>query len=118
MPPLKRSTSISEIAPVDGTKRIRLDPEVEATAEFMPNLAGASPALRPIDVSPALSAAGLTFAIPSAPTVPLEQERNPIAPCGSCTEWLKKVAAVNPDLKIITFTNEDCDYVYERSVPT
>jgi hypothetical protein len=35
-------------------------------------------------------------------------ERNPLGPCGSCIEWLKKIAEVNPDFKIITFTDSSC----------
>jgi cytidine deaminase len=44
------------------------------------------------------------------------ETRNPIAPCGACAEWLKKIAEVNPDFKIITFTDSTCDRVYVRSV--
>jgi hypothetical protein len=25
---------------------------------------------------------------------------NPIAPCGACNEWLRKIAEVNPDFKV------------------
>ncbi len=41
---------------------------------------------------------------------------NPTAPCGSCNEWLKKIAESNPDFKVITFTDETCDFVYINSV--
>lgn len=41
---------------------------------------------------------------------------NPISPCGSCIEWLKKVEEVNPDLAVVTFTDTSCKRVYIRNV--
>lgn len=41
---------------------------------------------------------------------------NPLPPCGSCTEWLRKIAEVNPDFKVLTFTDTSCSYVFVRSV--
>jgi hypothetical protein len=41
---------------------------------------------------------------------------NPKAPCGSCAEWLKKVAESNPDLKVITFADTTCEEVFVRSI--
>jgi cytidine deaminase len=41
---------------------------------------------------------------------------NPIAPCGACTEWLKKIAEVNPDLKIVMFEDTTCETVFVRSI--
>jgi cytidine deaminase len=43
-------------------------------------------------------------------------ERNPINPCGSCNEWLKKVAEVNPDFKVVTFTSTDCSTCFVKAV--
>ncbi|XP_063933228.1 uncharacterized protein LOC135145028 isoform X2 [Zophobas morio] len=43
-------------------------------------------------------------------------ERNPLGPCGSCIEWLKKIAEVNPDFKIITFTDSSCTSIFVRSL--
>ena len=37
---------------------------------------------------------------------------NPLAPCGACKEWLKKIAKTNPDFKIITFDDATCEYAY------
>ena len=37
---------------------------------------------------------------------------NPLAPCGACKEWLKKIAEVNPDFKVITFSNPQLDSVF------
>jgi len=37
---------------------------------------------------------------------------NPLDPCGACMEWLKKIGEVNPDFRVLTFTNTDCDKVY------
>ena len=38
------------------------------------------------------------------------------APCGSCNEWLKKVAEINPDFKVITFADTTCEEVFVQSV--
>ena len=37
---------------------------------------------------------------------------NPLDPCGACMEWLKKIGEVNPDFKVLTFTNSSCEKVY------
>ena len=34
---------------------------------------------------------------------------NPLDPCGACMEWLRKIAEVNPDFKVITFSDTTCD---------
>lgn len=41
---------------------------------------------------------------------------NPLKPCGACMEWLKKIAEVNPDFKVITFTDSGCQGVYIEDV--
>ena len=41
---------------------------------------------------------------------------NPTSPCGSCNEWLRKIAELNPDFKVITFTDETCEQVFINSV--
>jgi hypothetical protein len=43
-------------------------------------------------------------------------ERNPINPCGACNEWLKKIAEVNPDFKVVTFTSTDCSTCFVKAV--
>jgi len=43
-------------------------------------------------------------------------ERNPINPCGACNEWLKKIAEVNPDFKVVTFTATDCMTCFVKAV--
>jgi cytidine deaminase len=35
--------------------------------------------------------------------------RHDLHPCGPCKEWLKRIAAVNPDFSILTFESEDWD---------
>jgi cytidine deaminase len=45
-----------------------------------------------------------------------DEGRNPINPCGACNEWLKKIAEVNPDFKVITFTSLDCSTVFVKPV--
>lgn len=34
---------------------------------------------------------------------------NPLDPCGACMEWLRKIAEVNPDFKVITFNDTTCE---------
>ena len=41
---------------------------------------------------------------------------NPISPCGACNEWLKKIAEVNPDFKVITFSDSSCESVFVTEV--
>jgi hypothetical protein len=51
---------------------------------------------------------------PAAPPTPATrvqvecEDINPLRPCGACAEWLKKIARVNPDLTVVTFTDQDC----------
>lgn len=35
-----------------------------------------------------------------------------LGPCGACTEWLRKVAEVNPDFRVITFEDLECESVF------
>ena len=41
-----------------------------------------------------------------------QNDINPLAPCGACNEWLKKIAESNPYFKVLTFTDADCNGVY------
>ena len=41
---------------------------------------------------------------------------NPLKPCGTCTEWLKKIAEVNPAFKVLSFTDADCTGFYCESI--
>lgn len=41
---------------------------------------------------------------------------NPLKPCGACMEWLKKIAEVNPNFKVVTFTDSRCSGVYIEDV--
>ena len=41
-----------------------------------------------------------------------EVAMNPLDPCGACMEWLKKIGEVNPDFKVVTFTDSSCEHVY------
>lgn len=45
-----------------------------------------------------------------------ESDMNPLKPCGACNEWLKKIAEVNPDFSVITFTDENCHGVYVEEI--
>ena len=48
----------------------------------------------------------------AGPDLPSEVALNPLAPCGACMEWLKKIAEVNPDFKVITFSDTNCEHAY------
>jgi len=43
------------------------------------------------------------------------EDINPLAPCGACNEWLKKIAELNPYFKVLTFTDANCNGVYVNS---
>ena len=46
-----------------------------------------------------------------------DRDLNPLAPCGACNEWLKKIAECNPYFQVVTFTDFNCNGVYCRSLP-
>ncbi|TVR00901.1 MAG: hypothetical protein EA398_10975 [Deltaproteobacteria bacterium] len=35
-----------------------------------------------------------------------------LGPCGACTEWLRKVAEINPDFRVVTFNDLECTQVF------
>ena len=41
-----------------------------------------------------------------------EKDMNPLRPCGACHEWLKKIAEVNPQFRVVTFTDAKIEGVY------
>ncbi len=45
-----------------------------------------------------------------------ESDMNPLKPCGACMEWLKKIASVNPQFTVITFTDYQCEGVYQEII--
>lgn len=57
-----------------------------------------------------------TSSICSVDTAQAPVHLNPLPPCGSCSEWLKKIAEVNPDFKVITFTDISCNTAFVKSV--
>jgi len=38
---------------------------------------------------------------------------NPLKPCGSCSEWLKKVAEVNPSFAVLSFTDSKVRHTHD-----
>lgn len=46
----------------------------------------------------------------------VENDMNPLKPCGACNEWLKKIAEVNPALSIVTFTDTNFQGFYCEQV--
>jgi cytidine deaminase len=45
-----------------------------------------------------------------------EEDRNPLAPCGACKEWLLKIAEANPSFRVVTFENARCRNVYTTQI--
>ncbi|KAF4324344.1 hypothetical protein BBO99_00001890 [Phytophthora kernoviae] len=43
-------------------------------------------------------------------------DRNPLAPCGACKEWLVKIAEANPSFRVVTFENSRCRNVYIKQL--
>ena len=50
------------------------------------------------------------------PRMHIQTDLNPIAPCGACSEWLKKIAEVNPDFRVLMFEDTSCAKVFVRSI--
>ena len=44
------------------------------------------------------------------------KNNNPIQPCGVCSEWLRKIASVNPSFRIVTFTDSDWKSVKDARI--
>ena len=51
-----------------------------------------------------------------ASTASKDEELNPLAPCGAGKEWLRRIAEVNPDFWVLTFTSVACTDVYVDEV--
>jgi hypothetical protein len=105
-----QSTELPQVAPGSGLKReTEAVPVPKNDATFS---SAVSPNARERNFAcirhPSSDGSGFTVEVPVA--------LNPIAPCGSCMEWLKKVAEINPDFKIVTFTDISCDRVYIKNV--
>jgi len=44
------------------------------------------------------------------------EDTNPRGPCGSCMEWLKKIAQCNPSFKVITFSSRTLERAIVRNL--
>ena len=73
--------------------------------------------------SPTLSAMGddgLFVHDPQKPGSPrhnaagIPKDINPLDPCGACSEWLRKIAEINPDFQVVTFTSLDCSHIHVK----
>merc|ERR1740117_2318241 len=78
------------------------------------NALAANPTLRRQDIH---AVAVLSLLLDPSPAdagsdQPVEVALNPLPPCGACMEWLKKIAEVNPDFKVITFSNTNCEHAF------
>lgn len=75
----------------------------------------------PLSSPPAISSTPLSSSGTSSdaafnPRKKTEEDMNPLKPCGSCNEWLKKIAEVNPNLKVITFADANATSFFIESV--
>ena len=55
----------------------------------------------------------------SSSSVPFKEDTddvNPRGPCGSCLEWLGKIAACNPSFKVITFSSRSLEEAIVRNL--
>eukprot|EP00930_Biecheleria_cincta_P037673 TRINITY_DN25884_c0_g1_i1.p1 TRINITY_DN25884_c0_g1~~TRINITY_DN25884_c0_g1_i1.p1 ORF type:complete len:436 (+),score=38.84 TRINITY_DN25884_c0_g1_i1:113-1309(+) len=52
----------------------------------------------------------------AGPAPQLGRGRNPLAPCGACMEWLRKIYEVNPSFRVLMFEDESCDHVFIKTV--
>lgn len=71
-----------------------------------------------VEAGPALLATGQAATgggVSPLPIIEL-QDMNPLGPCGACLEWLKKLAEVNPDFRVVMFEDTSCSNVFVRSV--
>ena len=46
----------------------------------------------------------------------LREGKPRLGPCGACSEWLRKVSEINPDLKVVTFNDEGLLEMFVESV--
>lgn len=44
-----------------------------------------------------------------------DRDMNPLAPCGACSEWLKKIAEVNPGFRVVTFTDTELNGIFTET---
>jgi len=44
------------------------------------------------------------------------KDMNPMNPCGTCREWLLKIAEANPNFRVITFATVGCKEIYVNRV--
>lgn len=105
-PPLDRSTSDSA-ASVNDLVMPAVDP---APAPPVPP---ASPRKQVVRSYPKISKG--THTTPASTTLSYVVEQrdfNPLRPCGACAEWLKKIASVNPEFAVLTFTDSACQGFY------
>eukprot|EP00127_Corallochytrium_limacisporum_P003320 Clim_evm9s148 gene=Clim_evmTU9s148 len=97
---------LGDAANVGGSKRRRLEADV-AIDHAQIGAAGESVSASTV-TSMGAGAAGVLVKSPT--------DLNPLAPCGACNEWLKKIAEANPDFRVITFQTYACEKVYVREV--
>mmetsp|Transcript_122373 Transcript_122373/g.280399 ORF Transcript_122373/g.280399 Transcript_122373/m.280399 type:complete len:80 (-) Transcript_122373:231-470(-) len=53
---------------------------------------------------------------PDAAPGQVVRDLNPIAPCGACNEWLKKIAEGNPGFTVVTFSSIEIREIFMKRV--
>ena len=46
----------------------------------------------------------------------VSKDINPLEPCGTCREWLLKIAEANPNFRVVTFASVACKEIYVKRV--
>jgi hypothetical protein len=87
-------------------------PSIDTTSEIEPNRQFSTLLTDELDAG-----SSLLHAHVSARTISVdESDMNPLRPCGACLEWLKKIAEVNPEFVIMTFTDVNCEGIYIEQI--
>lgn len=106
-----------DAAAADVSLHVALLPAATADVASAASSAAASDAPPPAATRRARGSSGAAAAAaapPPPPPVPVAL--NPLAPCGSCMEWLRKIAEANPDFKVLSFTDVSCARVFIKPV--
>jgi len=115
LPPQNGAPAIAEILtgkPADAPLKVETE-VLELRGGRLQSLSLPSPRQSPT-LNPKITAAKLMQGAQGATW----KDNNPLEPCGACSEWLRKIAEVNPDFKVVTFSAVDCSQAYVKTFLT
>ena len=69
----------------------------------------------PVDVEH--SSNSTTLVTDSLSSISLEDNLNPIWPCGVCSEWLRKITVHNSEFRVVSFKDASCSEYYVKKIP-